>query len=462
MKLRRAYRAFACCLAIAVAPSSFSPVAIGTGWDGPFCCAQEAQPDDKDSDDKDSGQAAASETSSADVKSDVLERVDELDASSLATRKSAERALIDIGYEALQYLPEKVPGFSIEAAERLTRVRKTLMSMRTESEAKTDSATIRLADVSTLGEALEAISRDSGVEFEHQADESISINPVETPLPFWHALDLVLDQAGLDINFYGGDRGTLLLVSRQPERPSRVDSAAYAGVYRIEPTSVTSRRSLNQPNLSGLNVGVEISWEPRATPIGLTIPVKELSAKLDDDAILNPQESGDTIDIATSSEISFSEFFMPMQLPAGQPGEISSLTGVIRALLPGKVQTFELPLSKPSSSQTYDAMTVRVEAVRKNGPLHEVRVAVELKDADRSLESYRHWIFENQAYIRLKDGSRADHLGFEVYRQTESSVGVGYLFDLGDAVRESSLMYESPTAVVPNEVPFVIQDIPLP
>ena len=222
------------------------------------------------------------------------------------------------------------------------------MAMRTESEVQAESAKIRLDQATTLGEALEAISRDSGVEFETRADESIAITPVETPLPFWHALDLVLDEADLDINFYGGGRGTLQLVPRRDERPSRVDSAAYAGVYRIEPTSVTSRRSLNQPNLSGLNIGIEISWEPRVTPIGLTIPIQQLAGRLDDDAVLEPQQSGDTIDIATNSEIAFSEFYMPMQLPAGQPDKIESLSGIIRALLPGKRQTFELPLAAPN------------------------------------------------------------------------------------------------------------------
>ena len=73
-----------------------------------------------------------------------------------------------------------------------------------------------------------------------------------------------------------------------------------------------------------------------------------------------------------------------------------------------------------------------------------------------------HWIFENEVYVRRKDGSRADHLGYEVYRQTETGVGIGYLFDLGDAVKESTFIYESPTAVVRNEVPFIIQDIDLP
>ena len=397
-----------------------------------------------------------------DLKSDVLEWVDELDASSLRSRREAEKSLIEAGPAALPYLPESIQGASVEASERLTRIRESLQAMRTEKEVETAAVPIRLDKVSTLGEALEAISRVSGVEFEHNADESMPVTPIAAPLSFWHAVDLVLDQTNLDINFYGGDVETLQLISRAPERPSRVDSAAYTGVYRMEPTSVTSRRSLRQPSMSGLNVSVEISWEPRFTPIGLTLPITQLTGRLDDDAILKPQESGETIDVATNSGIAFSEFFLPFELPAGQPGKIKSLSGVIRALLPGKMQTFELPLIEQNSKKTIDAMTVEVEALRPNGPLYEIRLGVELQNAGRSLESHRHWIFENDVFVRRQDGSRADHLGFEVYRQSESGVGVGYLFDLGDAVNEATLIYESPTAVVPNEVSFVLQDVALP
>lgn len=398
----------------------------------------------------------------AELKSDVLQWVDELDAASLSKRRAAEKALIDAGPEALEFLPETKAGFSVEAAERLARVRSALKAMRTEQETSSDSIVIRLDKISNLGQALEAISLESRIEFEHQADETIPVAPVRSPLSFWHALDYVLDQAQLDINFYGGDVGTLMLVSRDENRPSRVDSAAYAGVYRIEPTSVTSRRNLKQTNMSGLNVAIEISWEPRLTPIGLTIPIDRLSGNLDDGETLQPQESGESIDIATNSDIAFSEFFLPMKLPAGQPETIESLTGTIRALLPGKRQLFELPLAKPNEPKSIDAMTVVVETVRKNGPLHEIRVGIELEDADRSLESHRQWIFENDVFVRRADGSRADHLGFQVFRQTEASVGIGYLFDLGDAVNESTFVYESPTAVVPNEVDFVIQEIALP
>jgi len=425
--------------------------------------AAQSAADNSDAENSDADNSdAETEAARRAFKSDVLEWVDELDSPTLRVRKEAERSLIEAGPKALDHLPKNRVGISLEVAERLERVKKALVASRTKDEIETKSIQIRLDKVSNLGEALEAISRGSGVEFEHNADVAIPVNPVVTPLSFWHAVDLVLDQAKLDVNFYGGDSETLRLDPRAAERPSRVDSAAYVGVYRIEATSVASRRNLRQADLSGLNIGIEISWAPSLTPIGLTIPVAQLSGKLDDGAVLKPQDSGETIDVATNSEIAFTELYLPMKLPAGQPSRIESLSGELKALLPGEKKMFEISLAEPNGKKKIDAMTVQLEEVRRNGPLHEVRVAVELDQAGRSLESHRYWIFENQVFIRRKDGSKAQHLGFEVYRQTESGVGIGYLFDLGDAANDSTLVYQSPTSVIPNEVPFVIQDIPLP
>ena len=404
--------------------------------------------------------APAERDAAAPLQADVRRWVEQLDAAGAQQRAAAERALLELGPAALEWLPAAEASRSAEAAQRLERVRRELKTQRTERQ--TAAARVDLSEADTLGEALEAIGLSSGVRFDHDADAGLPIDPVERPLPFWHALDLVLDQAELDVNFYGGDRDTLELVPRHPERPSRVDSAAYSGVYRIEPLTVTARRVLNRPSLSGLNVSVQVAWESRLTPIGLTLPIDQLSGRLDDGARLQPQASGETIDVATNPEVAFSQIVLPMQLPAGQPEQIESLTGVLRALLPGKRHTFELTLGEVGVEKTVDAMTVRIEDIRRNGELYEVRLGVELDDAGRALESHRQWIFENEAYVQREDGSRVDHLGYQVYRQTTSGVGVAYLFDLGEDFQQATLHYRSPTAVVRNEVAFVLRDIPLP
>lgn len=406
------------------------------------------------------GRRGVADETVADLKSDVLELVDELDGPTLRQRKAAEKGLLELGAKALKFLPEQGPDLSAEAVERLGRVRQALLAEKTKRQI--DQGAIRLGEVTNLGEALEEISRVSGVEFEHQADASTPVSPVAAPLSFWHALDLVLDETNQGIDFYGSDTNVLNLVRRDPDSPSRADAAAYAGVYRIEPMSVTARRVLKQPQLSSLNVSVQLSWEPRLTPIGLTVPIAELVGRLDDGELLQPQASGDTIDISTSGDLAFAEFYLPMLLPAGSPKSIESLTGTIKALLPGKRQLFELELSEIAPSEKIEAMTVTIEDVRKIGSLHAVRVGVALEDPDRSLESHRQWLFQNDVFVRLKDGSRADHFSSELYRQTGDGIGISFQFDLGESTQGATLVYQSPTSVVVNEVPFVIQGIMLP
>jgi hypothetical protein len=407
-----------------------------------------------------SAQNSAVEPATAPIsKSDVLEWVDQLDAIKASDRSAAEKLLIEAGLQTLEFLPASRPEFSIEATERLSRVKAALMSLKAKSQSKT--LRIQLGDVETLGEALEAISRASRIEFEHSANESLAIQSSSAPLSFWHAVDLVLDQANLDINHYGGDRETLQLVTRKEGRQSRVNSAAYSGVYRIEPTSVSARRVFNQPEQSGLNLSMEITWQPGLTPIGLTIPIAQLSGRLDDGQPLKPQTSEQMIDIAANSELAFSEFYLPLELPVDSPGRIESLRGTIESLLPGKRHRFELSLIDVGAEQTVDAMKVKLDRVQRNGPLYEVRFLVELDGADRALESHRQWIFQNPVYVQDAEGNRIENLGYELFRQTDSSVGMGYLFEIDD-LESAKLVYESPTSVVRNKVDFVLHDIPLP
>ncbi|KLU01863.1 putative signal peptide and transmembrane protein [Rhodopirellula islandica] len=407
-------------------------------------------------------------TETTDLELEVPIWIAELDADEAQTRRAAEQKLIDAGQEAADYLPAILDDLSIEARERLNRVRAEWATRKAETHVETQL--IRLQNAKTLGEALEAISAASEVEFDLEAagpgiDPGQSIQAPRSPLNFWHAVDHVLDQADLDINFYGGDRTTLMLIPRQANRPSRVESAAYVGIYRLEPTVVTARRVLRSPELSGLNLNLSIEWQPNRTPIGLSLPISAVNGKLSSGEALVPQTSGETIDIATNSEMAQSEFFLPMQLPSLPAEKIERLSGTLTAMIPGRRETFTLDLNDPAASQTEDQMTVAIESVRDADPLREIRVGVELQSAGRSLESHRQWIFENEAYVLLEDETRLDHLGYQVFRQTDSGVGIGYLFDFGAAGSPppgSKLIYESPTSVAQDAVDFILNDIPTP
>lgn len=398
----------------------------------------------------------------ASKQSEVKRLVQELDAPQLARRNAAESSLSEIGFDAVPFLPTEDASLSPEVRKRLERVRARIAKKMASAAAIKNTGDVRLGDAATLDAALEAISRDSGIGFEHRADEETVIEPYAGVLPFWQAVDYVLDQAELDIDFYAGEDGVLTLRPRNSARPSRVDSAAYSGIYRLEPMIVSSRRVLTDGNLSGMNIELEISWKPDSRPVGITLPLGQISAILDDGVSIRAQEIQGTIDIAPSTDIAMTTIQLPLVLPAGRPSKIVSLSGQIKSMLPGETKAFEFPLKLGGQSKTVESVTVQLEEIRKNGPLHEVRLGVEYKSAEKAMESHRGWLLGNEVHVVMPDGSRQEHLGYELYRHNESGIGIGYLFDIGESVGESKLIYTTPTAVIENAIEFIIQDIPMP
>ena len=401
-------------------------------------------------------------TSDESLESQVQQLVQELDAPQLAQRNAAEQALQELGEPALEFLPVAGTTLPPEVTKRVERVRIRIAKTAASKSAEKKIKDVQLGGAATLGAALEAISRDSGIEFDHQAKAETDITPFGSPLPFWHAVDYVLDQSDLDIDFYSGDGNTLALVQRTEKRPNRVDSAAYAGLFRLEPVIITGRRVLRDTTLSGMNVELEISWKPNSHPVGITLPLSQITAKLDDGATIRPPEQTGTIDIAPSDEVAVSTIQVPLNLPAGRPTKMVSLSGRIVSMLPGETKQFDFPLKIGSQTQNVDFVTVTLEEVRKSGPLHEVRMGVQYKSPGKAMESHRGWLLGNEVYVSMADGSRQDHLGYELYRHNETGIGIGYLFDVGDSVGEAKLVYKTPTAVVENEIDFVIQDIQMP
>ena len=135
----------------------------------------------------------------------------ELDASQLAHRNAAEQALHELGEEALPFLPAAGTTLPPEVTKRVERLRVRIAKNSATKVASKKLKEILLGNAATLGEALEAISRDSGIEFSDVPNAEQKIDPFGSPLPFWHAVDYVLDQADLDIDFYSGEAGTISL-----------------------------------------------------------------------------------------------------------------------------------------------------------------------------------------------------------------------------------------------------------
>lgn len=439
-------------------------VAVTVGWPA----ASPAQESTNESLEQREGQTATTTaTEDAPEKDPELQQrihglLEQLGGSSLSDREQAQLELMKLGPNVLDYLPDDVNELSSEARRRLEQVQVELERERAMSAAEPTSVSI--GDATTVGEAFAQLTQQTGNELSGRYDESQEITPPKGEMHFWKALDHVLDEANLDVDPYSGASGAIGVSSRRADRPSRAESAIYSGVFRIEPAMVTTRRNLTDPRLSELRVLVDVSWEPRATPVRLSLPLKSIRAELSDGTVLPVQESGGEPETTPQPDLPVVELSIPLMPPPRGPKEIQTLSGTLSATLPGKSQKYKFALDKqiPSDPKRTGNVTVQLERLTPNGPLHEARLAIRFEDAGLALESHRTWIFENPVYVLDADGFRKDPLGLEVYRQSAEEVGIGYLFDLSGAPAGHQLIYESPAAIIQTEVPFKLQNVPLP
>ena len=393
---------------------------------------------------------------------EVERRVAQLDAKKLSDRREAEKMLFLLGPRILEFVPKESDLPSAEMRQRLRRIVSRLEKLQ--SEVSIDATAVTISNAKTLGEALKQITRQTKIKFDGQFNESLPVVIDVKKVPFWTAVDEVLDQALLDVNVYGGLDDTLNLTSRVDERPNRSDSAAYAGVFRVEPMNVISRRDLVNPSVNGLDIMIDVAWELRLTPTSLSFPLEEIKAKLDNGDELELQPSANMPEAIPTPNVPSTQVNLPFQLPVGRPGKIETLTGKIKSSLPASTKTFTFALDSDEYEPAESGkLTVQIDSVVPNGTLHEVRLLAKFEDAGDALDTYRGWIFDNPAYaIENATGDRKEHLGYEMFRQTADEVGIGYLFDFQGDPSNFKLQYESPGAIVENEVTFRLHDIPLP
>src|SRR5262249_30811486 len=115
-------------------------------------------------------------------------------------------------------------------------------------------------------------------------------------VPFWQAMDTMLDKATLGIYPLSGNDG-LAVVGRNPQELPRQSRAAYAGPFRIEANRIVVER---QPSINGtgsLKVNLEIAWEPRLSPFVFVQPIKQIQAVDDQGKNIAAEQAQETLEV---------------------------------------------------------------------------------------------------------------------------------------------------------------------
>lgn len=398
----------------------------------------------------------------------VRRLVRQLDDNQLATREAAERALIELGPQALDLLPSPGRDTSAEVRGRLERIRKTLQEQAAKAAAEPSRVTLR--GEMTLSAALAAVQQQTGnriVDFrgrfgQQPNDPKLTLDFEKEP--FWKAFDVILDQAGMTIYNFSGEAKALAVVARDQAELDRAGRAVYQGLFRFEVLRVQAIRELRNPANHALRLTLEISWEPRVSPILLQIPLGDMRATDDAGRVIETGSKRANLEVPVENAIPAAEVQVPLSLPDRSVNKIVSLQGQLSALVPGEVETFEFSNlgAAESVEQSRAGVTVVLEQVRKNVDVHEARLRVRFDQARNALESHRNWIYNNEAYFIGPDGQRFEHVGQQAFRQAENEVGVAYLSDRETGLADCKFVYKTPAVLIQMPVAFELKDIPLP
>lgn len=411
------------------------------------------------------GQAADSDD---EMRLEVRRLVRQLDDVQRTTREAAERRLIELGPPALTLLPTPGRDTSAEVKVRLERVRKALEAAVAEAAAQPSRCTLHGGH--TLSAALAELQQQTGnriVDFRQRfgqqtPDPQLTVDFEKAP--FWPAFDSLLDQAGLSVYNFSGEIGALAVVARDENERKRAENGVYQGLFRFEVLRVQAIRDLRNPANHSLRLAIELAWEPRVSPILLQIPLAELRATDESGqpvAVATPRAS---LEVPVENSLPAAEVQLPLVLPARSVAKIRTLQGLVSALLPGRVETFEfadLPNAR-NVEQSRAGVSVIVEEVRKNVDVDEVRLTVRFDEAANALESHRNWIYNNEAYFVAPDGQRFEHAGLQAFRQAANEVGVAYLSDREGGLAGCKFIYKTPALLIQVPVAFEVQEIPLP
>jgi hypothetical protein len=416
-----------------------------------------------------SGPAAV--TKKVDFDAETKRLVKLLDADDSETRENAEKELVSLGAEALAYLPRVGPKDSAELKNRLQRVREALEKVASSGFFK--PAIVNLEGSMQLSVAVAKIEEQTGnalVDFRERYGQEAPNPTLKLAIKdatFWEAVDQICDQANLEIEMANDEEDGLPFITRTEGSSNRVGRGQYAGLFRLEPTTVETTRDLRQPNQNSLRLLTNIAWEPRIKPIVLEAQLGDIKVEDEGGKDIALDESQGPIVAEVEGIQQATELTFYLNLPSRESKKIGKLNCKMTALVPGRIETFEFDkLSKARNEKVQRGdVAVTIEQTRKIKELFEIRLLVEYAEGSQALESHRGWVFSNPAYMLDPAGNQIEIANSETTTQDDNAVGFAFRFDLSGVEGDLSkckFVYKTPSALIKVPVEIELKDIELP
>ncbi len=414
--------------------------------------------------------AAGHEAARKKLEEEVTRLINRYVRGDLEQKQQVIQELIGKGPDVLEVLPAIDEAASADRKQLLQAVRPKLEKQLAETASK--PTLITLKGEMPLSQALAALEKQSGNKLvdqrgEEATDPTIKVNVAK--VPFWQALDGVLDVAGLTTNLYVEEPGVGIQLRPEGQIAQSERRTAYSGPFRLEVTEIEAKRFTRVRDRQAMQLGLEVAWEPRLAPLTLRLPMASVKATDDQGNDLPVASEGVSESDPTPGTFG-QELRVPLALPSRDVKKIASLKGTMDVLLPGRTATFKFEnlkrgdadLKKPLAVQGQSGVQVVLHRAVPNGDVWEIAIVLRFQSAEGALASHRRWAGSNETYLLDAKGERIDHNSDSLYRRTENEVGIAYSYDLENGPDGMTLVYKTPSLIMNVPVSFEIKDIELP
>ncbi|HEY2883550.1 MAG TPA: hypothetical protein VGJ15_13980 [Pirellulales bacterium] len=338
---------------------------------------------------------------------------------------------------------------------------------------ETRPSIVTLSGVMTLDEARASLEKQTGnkiIDFRQRNGQEVPNPQLKFDIvkaPFWKAFDAILDSAEVDLNNFSGNEG-LAISERSGGDVPRSQRATYAGPLRIEPKRILSERMFDQQKSSSTKLELEVSWEPRLTPIAFSQPIAKLQATDDKGQNLKVDFGDPTLD-APSKGGTAVEMVIPFESPPRTSSKIASIKGAFNIVLPGPVEEFSFENLTEALKPQFKgvekkkaAVSVTLDHFRKNNEIWEVFMRLKFETNDDVMESHSGKFLQNDAFIIGPDKKRIDNAGFHSFMQNKNELGMAYQFELPDNPEGCTFVYKTPSSIHSVTIPYELKDLTLP
>ena len=203
-------------------------------------------------------------------------------------------------------------------------------------------------------------------------------------------------------------------------------------------------------------VTLRTDWPKGVFPIRLAFPMNAIQGTDGENHPLVPVVQNGVLEIPLGKTQFFGE--IAVALRGGPPQTVKGHCAILLAI--GE-KTFEFhrffadsPAAKLERTIRKGRTTVSLESVRFDANRLTVRFRVHFDQAFTALESHRTWIYENEAFLRLRSGEKVEPVSVVPVEQGGNEILLAATFKLPKEDTIVAFHYTTPTIIVEETVEF--------